>query len=820
MKQLLSISLFLMLLIPVSTNAQVWTWIGGSPPPTYGSHGERGEESPSYNPPSGYDRTGITDTEGNIWLLDSFGLWKYNIATGYWAWMGGFQTPYYGNQGEESRDNIPRARIGASSWLGSDGNLWVFGGLVFPPNNPPSLMNDLWRYNISTGNWTWMNGSSTFNEAGESDGPYDEDDTYTPCARAYAATWSDNDGNLWLCGGDTGSGGMSDLWRYNILTKRWAYIKGPKNCCQVGEWGNIGEENAATNPPPTIRSVTWTDDDGNLWLLPGSMSNLWKYVISNNCWIWMSGPRYGMQYGLYGNIGVGASTNLPGSRHSSVGMKDADGNFWLYGGIGFSNSGFGRLGDLWKYERPTSSFPYGIWTWMHGTQEVNQNGVEGLLGIPNASNTPGSRTQATGWGSGGRFWLFGGIAPNPNSGLHDFWRCKLSNSSAPTASCKDVTLPCSAIDVNINDGSTDPDGDKLIFSQDPPGPYPIGTTNVTLTVMDEYATTSSCSGSVTVTDDTSPTVIPKDISVHLDETGHASIIASQIDDGSYDACGIASMTVNPNSFTCANIGGNTVVLTVTDMSGKSASGTATVNVDDITPPVITVPTASLVMPTPYNHAYQTYNVSDFVASATDNCSSSPELVILSISSDEPESGGSCGNTTDDILISADCKSTSLRKEHCNGHGSGSGANGRVYTILMRATDASGNSSEAIYQVVVPKHPRPIGDDGPAYTVNSVCYSPKAVSFSGVLPAGYSLEQNYPNPFNPTTSISYEIPEDAYALLRVFDTYGRVVTELVNSPKTAGAYTVDFDGGTLPSGVYFYRLEANGVVVSRSMMLLK
>jgi hypothetical protein len=77
------------------------------------------------------------------------------------------------------------------------------------------------------------------------------------------------------------------------------------------------------------------------------------------------------------------------------------------------------------------------------------------------------------------------------------------------------------------------------------------------------------------------------------------------------------------------------------------------------------------------------------------------------------------------------------------------------------------------------------------------------------PQDYKLSQNYPNPFNPTTKIEYSLPNDGFALLTVFDNSGREVSRLVNEFKTSGYYTVSFDGSSLASGSYFYRLEVKG-----------
>jgi len=89
------------------------------------------------------------------------------------------------------------------------------------------------------------------------------------------------------------------------------------------------------------------------------------------------------------------------------------------------------------------------------------------------------------------------------------------------------------------------------------------------------------------------------------------------------------------------------------------------------------------------------------------------------------------------------------------------------------------------------------------------------------PQSFILSQNYPNPFNPITSIKYTIPSASRVSLKVYDILGREVKTLVDEEKSAGDHTVTFDGSNLPSGTYFYRLQANsGFVRTKKMVLVK
>lgn len=89
-----------------------------------------------------------------------------------------------------------------------------------------------------------------------------------------------------------------------------------------------------------------------------------------------------------------------------------------------------------------------------------------------------------------------------------------------------------------------------------------------------------------------------------------------------------------------------------------------------------------------------------------------------------------------------------------------------------------------------------------------------------IPKVYSLSQNYPNPFNPVTNIKYQLPKDGFVTLKIYDITGREIARLVNEQKQAGFYAVQFDGNSLASGVYFYRLQTGDFVQVKKMVLIK
>jgi len=88
------------------------------------------------------------------------------------------------------------------------------------------------------------------------------------------------------------------------------------------------------------------------------------------------------------------------------------------------------------------------------------------------------------------------------------------------------------------------------------------------------------------------------------------------------------------------------------------------------------------------------------------------------------------------------------------------------------------------------------------------------------PYSLLLEQNYPNPFNPTTKIKYELPSDSFVTIKVFDVLGHEIKTLINSQQVLGYYEINFDGSSLPSGIYFYRIQAGNFVQTKKMILMK
>jgi hypothetical protein len=105
-------------------------------------------------------------------------------------------------------------------------------------------------------------------------------------------------------------------------------------------------------------------------------------------------------------------------------------------------------------------------------------------------------------------------------------------------------------------------------------------------------------------------------------------------------------------------------------------------------------------------------------------------------------------------------------------------------------------------------------------LNSAIILTSVTTVSQTIPDKPYLSANYPNPFNPTTKINYSIPEKSFVKLTIYNILGEEVARIVNEEKQPGEYTVNFNGGNLSSGAYFYKLSVGSFTETKKMLLIK
>jgi len=221
-------------------------------------------------------------------------------------------------------------------------------------------------------------------------------------------------------------------------------FEGPVTPANAPVYGTQGTPSTANLPGNRYGASTWTDSNGNLWLLggygydstgtSGYLNDLWEYSPTARTWTWVGGSNVvganDSQFGVYGTQGTAAAGNLPGGREYAASWTDNGGRLWLFGGFGSgagpSTSDFGYLNDLWMYNPSTN-----LWTWEGGSNNPSTvaytevPGVYGTRGTPSTSNIPGARLYASfATDSRGNFWLFGGEGGDSagnQAELNDLW---------------------------------------------------------------------------------------------------------------------------------------------------------------------------------------------------------------------------------------------------------------------------------------------------------------------------------------------------------------------------------------------------------------
>ncbi|HEY1080763.1 MAG TPA: Ig-like domain-containing protein [Prosthecobacter sp.] len=428
-----------------------WTWIGGDNLPKQRGVYTGGTLKPGARTEaaSASTSTGISyhfggsgyGTGTKVGALND--LWKYDSAgAGTWSHVSGGTDVnamgVYGTKGEAAAANVPGARSGALLWVDAQENIWLFGGAA----SATSLLNDLWKYNKETSQWTWISGGSTANGNGVYGERGTEAAANVPGARTNAVGWTDFYGRLWVFGGKglpasgTKAGSLNDLWVFDPGTGGWTWLSGSSTLDAIGVYGSLGASSSTFTPGARSAAAGWSGADGNLWLFggngrgnstkAGNLNDLWKYDPRSNEWSWTSGSAVAGAAGVYGNLGQPAAANVPSGRAGAAATLAADGSLLLFGGLST-----GHLNDLWRYNPED-----GLWTWLKGASTVNGAATYGQLGVSSPTTTPGSRRGASAFTDAtGNLLLFAGT--NGANSNNDVWELGLSD--APVVYLTQVT---------------------------------------------------------------------------------------------------------------------------------------------------------------------------------------------------------------------------------------------------------------------------------------------------------------------------------------------------------------------------------------------
>jgi ELWxxDGT repeat protein len=299
-------------------------------------------------------------------------LWKYDPATNNWTWLKGStgsNVPgVYGTKAVAAPANNPGARIQAGGCVYNN-KLYLFGGEGYNSGSTRGLLNDLWEYDPATNNWTWLAGDNAINVFGVYGTMGVADAANKPGSRVDMNIEAIN-GSIYMFGnlGYGSSGGVTlrnDLWKYDLSTNLWTFVKGSNTGTAPASTGSLGVESPTNMPGGRTGASSYTVG-GKLYIFGGtpfsnSYNDLWEYNPATNNWRWIKGPgNLSNQRGNYGLTGVASTTNNPPARKN---MKTTviGNTAYFFGGNGqyATNIGenFNDCADLWKWngENPINS---------------------------------------------------------------------------------------------------------------------------------------------------------------------------------------------------------------------------------------------------------------------------------------------------------------------------------------------------------------------------------------------------------------------------------------------------------------------------------
>ncbi|MBF9240015.1 HYR domain-containing protein [Hymenobacter sp. BT683] len=258
---------------------------------------------------------------------------------------------------------------------------------------------------------------------------------------------------------------------------------------------------------------------------------------------------------------------------------------------------------------------------------------------------------------------------------------------APTVRTRNITLPLNAAGAatlaptDVDNGTTDNCAFTLSIDRTAFDCANLGPNTVTLTASDAAGNVATATATVTVVDTTAPTVRTRPVTVYLNAAGQATLTAAQVNNGSSDACGVASITVGTTAFGCANLGDNTLDVNVTDTHGNAAAGSVVVTVADTLAPILSGLPAN--------------------TSATASATTCSAIVHWT----NPQVADNCSAT---LTFS---------------HPSGAAFPVGQTTVVLTATDLAGNRTSRSFQVTVVR-------DSLLATVSSPTFGPGATNQNG------------------------------------------------------------------------------------------
>lgn len=355
-------------------------------------------------------------TETAISSIISDHLWRSGDSLSEWVQLSGFGTTKK-DVNQKGVRLTPTGRTSSSHQADKDGTVYLFGGMGKTEDSYVDSINELWKYDSNSGQWTLLSGS----KSGGGLGVYHEkgvpDERSLPSGRQGASSWKGKDGKLYFFGGYMdGEGYLNDLWSFDPKTKMWVWLSGSKPPVKKDLAQN--RINAPWEPIFRAYSSQWVDAKGNLYLYGGAgigelganyvtyYNDLWRYDPKVSRWTCISGDKNKGRNIIA--IEKLPQRGFPEARYGASYWVGEDGTFYLSGG-GIRAGEY--YTDTWSFDPETGK-------WKELSEKKTEKTAAGV-------KFPSGRLGASHWvDKDGSFILFGGegLVDGELKYYNDFWR--------------------------------------------------------------------------------------------------------------------------------------------------------------------------------------------------------------------------------------------------------------------------------------------------------------------------------------------------------------------------------------------------------------
>lgn len=417
---------------------QQWAWIGGAD--NAGNYGAIGIESDLFFPSARIDVNPILSNDGMLFFYggyyrysNKFDLWKYNPNNNSWTllFLPSDNMQNIGNIGVEDINNKPGVLIDYTSWFYNN-NLYIFGGTTESSTCIECVQKKIWKFNLATNLWACIKNPNTIDAIYGTQNISDIDNTPPSLENMSNAIVLNNE--VYFFGGyekgegtdEWNKGLHNSLWRYNLITNEWTWLKGKQLTNHPGFFGKKGVERIENMPASRLNSFLW--NDGNIIkLFGGSVYNsfmnysqdFWDYKIETNNFIWKDGLSSAYQHTSHSPHYYYEDLNTPSVYNLAIPGKlkwgEKGEKLWFFIKNLQPFLGSTPLGGMFEYDVTTST--------CHKIKEFALNpynsGIYGQLNVPDILNIPPYRTDACLWENETNLYLLGGSGNTIY--YNDFW---------------------------------------------------------------------------------------------------------------------------------------------------------------------------------------------------------------------------------------------------------------------------------------------------------------------------------------------------------------------------------------------------------------